>query len=104
MKRFTGIVVRTKNAKTAHVEVRSEWMHPKYLKKRMMSHVFACHDVIGTHVGDEVEIVECRPLSATKYFTVEKVVKAAAVVEVETPKAEVKTVKAKKTTKAVKKA
>ena len=111
MKRLTGIVVRTKNAKTAHVEVRTEWMHPKYLKKTMRSNVFACHDVIGVHVGDEVTVVECKPISATKYFTVEKVVKAAPLVEVETPKAEVKTAAkatkakgAKKATKKVKKA
>ncbi len=112
MKRLTGIVLRTKNAKTAHVEVRTEWMHPKYLKKTMRSHVFACHDVIGTHVGDEVEIVECKPLSATKYFTVEKVVKAAPFIEeikveaVEVKK-EAKPTKAKgakKATKTVKKA
>ncbi|MEP7167613.1 MAG: 30S ribosomal protein S17 [Candidatus Woesebacteria bacterium] len=112
MKRLTGIVLRTKNTKTAHVEVKSEWMHPKYLKKRMMSTVFACHDLLGVHVGDEVEIVECKPVSATKHFIVETVIKAAPIIEeVKVEKvAEAKTVKptkakaVKKVTKTAKKA
>lgn len=98
MKKFTGIVVRTKNAKTAHVEVKSEWMHPKYLKKRMVSKIFASHDEIGVHVGDEVEIVETRPISATKFFKVSSVVKPTTRIEVKVEKKVVKksTVKAKK--------
>ena len=91
MKRFTGIVVRTNNSKTAHVEVKSDWMHPKYKKKRTISHVFACNDTFGTKVGDEVEIVETRPISATKYFSVQSIVKAQAVIAI--PK---KTLKTKK--------
>lgn len=102
MKRLTGLVLRTKNTKTAHVEVRTEWMHPKYLKKRMMSHVFACHDLLGVHTGDEVEIVECRPMSATKYFIIEKVIKAAPIVEDE-KKPVAQTAAKKKTVKKAKK-
>lgn len=79
MKQLTGKVVRTNNAKTAHVEVKSEWMHPKYLKKSTISRVFACHDTLGVHAGDVVEIVETRQMSATKYFKVVAVVKSQAV-------------------------
>lgn len=95
MKRLTGIVVKTNNSKTAHVEVKNDWMHPKYLKKKTVSHVFACHDEIGTHVGDQVEIVETRPLSATKYFKVDTVVKAATLIEKAVVKKVVKTSKKK---------
>lgn len=82
MKTFVGLVVRTKNVKTAHVEINTEWMHPKYLKKVKQSKVFACQDDFGVKVGDEVEIAECKRLSATKYFTITKVTKAKAVHEV----------------------
>ncbi len=95
MKTFVGLVVRTKNAKTAHVEIHTEWMHPKYLKKVKQTTVFACQDNLGVHVGDEVEIVECKPVSATKHFSVAKVTKAKVIHEVKTDavKAEVKKVK-----------
>ena len=75
MKRFTGTVVKTNNLKTAHVQIRTEWLHPKYLKKVHRSNVFACHDVVGANVGDIVEIIECKPMSATKFFTVDTIVK-----------------------------
>lgn len=77
MKRFSGKVVRAKTEKTAHVSVIMEWMHPKYLKKKRFSRIFACHDETGVHEGDEVEIVECKSMSATKHFRIESVVKAA---------------------------
>ena len=95
MKQFAGKVIRTNNAKTAHVEVKSEWMHPKYLKKKTISHVFACHDLLGVHVGDSVEIVETRPMSATKFFRVEKITKTGTLVE-EKPRTVRKSVKVKK--------
>ncbi len=68
-----------------HTKVSLAWMHPKYLKKVRISKTFACQDEIGTKVGDEVVISECRPLSATKHFRVEEVVKAGTLV-VETKK------------------
>lgn len=103
MKTFVGLVVRTKNAKTAHVEINTEWMHPKYLKKVKQSKVFACQDNFGVKVGDEVEIAECKRLSATKYFTITRVTKEKFVheVKVEAVKPEVKV--EKKATKSVKK-
>lgn len=102
MKTFVGLVVRTKNAKTAHVEINTEWMHPKYLKKVKQSKVFACQDNVGVKVGDEVEITECKRMSATKYFTVSKITKAKAIHEVKIE--EKSTQESEKATKQVKKA
>lgn len=102
MKRFTGIVAKKNNDKTAHVEIKSEWMHPKYLKKKTISRLFACHDLLDTRVGDQVEIVETRPISKTKFFRVDLITKA-----VSREEGEVKKVKAKarkSTKKASKKA
>jgi small subunit ribosomal protein S17 len=68
MKHFSGTVKKVNNTKTAHVEIVTEWMHPKYLKKRRFSKIFACHSEEVLSIGDEVMIVECKPLSATKFF------------------------------------
>lgn len=75
MKRFTGIVVRASTAKTVFVEVAQEWVHPKYQKKMNLKRVFPTHDEVGVSVGDQVVISECKPMSATKFFKVEEVVK-----------------------------
>lgn len=97
MKKFNGTVIRATTPKTAYVSVVSEWMHPKYLKKKKVSKTFAVHDEVGVHVGDEVSIVECRPLSATKYFRVEAVTKKATeLAEVKPKKTEKKSSKKKK--------
>ncbi len=75
MKHFSGTVKKVNNTKTAHVEIVTEWMHPKYLKKRRFSKIFACHSEEVLSIGDEVMIVECKPLSATKFFRVDHIVK-----------------------------
>jgi len=69
MKTFVGTVVRSQ-PKTAYVEVESYWMHPIYRKKKKVTTVFACHDEVGVKQGDEVTIVETRPLSASKRFQI----------------------------------
>jgi ribosomal protein S17 len=100
MKRFAGTVVKTNNSKTAHVEIKSEWMHPKYLKKKTISRLFACHDLLDTRVGDQVEIVETRQYSATKFFRVDSITKAVAREEGEVKKVKVaKSASAKKASK-----
>lgn len=82
MKRLTGIVAKVGNAKTAYVTVTSQWMHPKYQKKTKVTTRFACHDEVGVGLGDEVVVVECRPMSATKYFKVESIVKKGSLIQV----------------------
>ncbi len=81
MKKFIGSVVRVNGSKTAHVQVQSEWMHPKYGKKITVSRVFACHDAVGCGVGQTVTIRETRPMSATKFFAVENILTKSGVVE-----------------------
>lgn len=75
MKVFTGRVVRKTNEKTAFVEVDSVWMHPIYRKAKKITTVFPSHDEVGVKVGNEVSIVECRPMSKTKRFKVLEVIK-----------------------------
>ena len=73
-----GIVTRDKMAKTRRVEVERLVRHPKYgkfVKRRTVCYV---HDEKNeSHLGDTVEIIESRPLSKTKRWSLVKIVKKA---------------------------
>jgi small subunit ribosomal protein S17 len=75
----TGVVVSDKMDKTVVVEVTRTVMHPVYKKYVRRRKRFMAHDEENKcHVGDEVMIVETRPLSRHKNWRVRKVVKEAA--------------------------
>ncbi|HXN45559.1 MAG TPA: 30S ribosomal protein S17 [Bryobacteraceae bacterium] len=79
-----GEVVSTSMQKTIVVVVSRRVPHRLY--KKIISHrkKFYAHDEAGTaRVGDVVRIVECRPLSKTKRWTLSEVVRRAALVGVE---------------------
>jgi small subunit ribosomal protein S17 len=62
-----GVVVRDKGAKTITVETTRRFQHPVYGKMVRKSQRIAAHDELNqAHVGDTVEIIECRPMSRTK--------------------------------------
>lgn len=72
---LTGVVVSDKCLKTITVLVRTDKKHALYNKKVLYTKKFLAHDENGeAHVGDTVEIMETRPLSATKHFRLVKVV------------------------------
>jgi small subunit ribosomal protein S17 len=71
MRTLTGTVVSDKMTKTVVVEVRRLKMHPKYLKRYIVTSRYVAHDADRAyHVGDRVTIRESRPLSKTKHWTV----------------------------------
>ena len=77
-----GSVVSTKMAKTIVVEVTRRVQHPLY--RRVVQHrkKFYAHDADGTAAkGDVVCIVESRPLSKLKRWTLAEVIRKAVVVE-----------------------
>ena len=78
MKRtLTGKVVSDKMTKTIVVLVERVKVHPIYKKKYTVSTKFKAHDENGqAKVGDTVEIEESRPLSATKRWSLKKVLTA----------------------------
>ena len=78
MKRtLTGKVVSDKMTKTIVVLVERVKVHPIYKKKYTVSTKFKAHDEKGVaKVGDMVEIEESRPLSATKRWSLKKVLTA----------------------------
>ena len=78
MKRtLIGKVVSTKMEKTIVVLVERTKNHPLYKKKYTVSNKFKAHDEKGTaKMDDMVEIEESRPLSATKRWSLSKVLTA----------------------------
>lgn len=75
VQKFTGKVVSTAPAKTAVVAVDRWRQHPVYKKRLKSTKKYMAHDEEeSTKVGDVVQIMACRPLSARKRFTVTKVV------------------------------
>ena len=93
-----GNVVSDKADKTITVLVERRYMHPVYKKYIKSSDKYTAHDEKNQYVeGDRVSIMECRPLSKRKRWTV--VTADDAKVKVEAPKeAAPKKAEAKKTT------
>jgi len=70
-----GIVVSDKNDKTIVVRVQRQFIHPLYKKTVRKHKKFMAHDENNSaHEGDVVQIMECRPLSARKRWTLHKIV------------------------------
>lgn len=66
-----GEVVSNKTDKTVTVLVERRYMHPVYKKYVKRTDKYAAHDEQNKlNVGDKVQIVECRPISKTKRWTV----------------------------------
>src|SRR5574342_961310 len=74
-RRMTGVVTSNKMTKTVVVEITRVFRHPLYRKVVHASKRVKAHDESGCQVGDEVQIVESRPLSRDKRWVVESVVK-----------------------------
>lgn len=74
-RRLTGFVTSDKMTNTVIVEVTRTYQHPLYKKVVHASSRFMAHDELGAQVGDEVVIVESRPLSRRKRWVVESIVR-----------------------------
>lgn len=74
-RRLTGVVTSNKMMKTVVVEISRTYRHPLYGKVvHTFGHVKA-QDELGCQIGDEVQIVESRPLSRDKRWVVEAILK-----------------------------
>jgi small subunit ribosomal protein S17 len=77
---LTGRVVSDKMDKTVIVAVERTIVHGLYHRYLRRTSRFHAHDEANQcKVGDEVVIVSCRPVSATKRWRVSEVVKRAEV-------------------------
>lgn len=73
-----GRVVSEKMDKTAVVAIESRVRHPLYGRIVRRTRKFKAHDETNDcHVGDLVEIMECRPVSRDKSWRVTRVVERA---------------------------
>jgi len=67
-----GVVVSAKPDKTIIVKVERRFKHPVYKKIVKVSKKYAAHDPYnGYKEGDQVRIVESKPISKTKSWVVE---------------------------------
>lgn len=74
-----GLVTSNKMEQTATVQVERRIKHPIYGKYMRRSKKYHVHDEMNElNIGDTVQIKECRPLSKTKSWTLDKVLTSAA--------------------------
>lgn len=77
-RKLVGTVKSDAQDKTIVVIVRTRKTHPLYRKQYTISKNFQAHDENNeAHVGDTVEIVETRPISRSKRFTLSRVIETA---------------------------
>ena len=77
-KYFTGTVVSDKMDKTIVVEVSTYKNHPTYGKRVRYSKKYKAHDENNEcGIGDTVRIIESRPISGGKRWTLESIVEKA---------------------------
>jgi small subunit ribosomal protein S17 len=75
---YHGRVVSDKMDKTVVVAVENLVRHPLYGRTMRRTTRFKAHDEANdAHIGDTVEITECRPLSKDKRFRVSRIVERA---------------------------
>jgi len=76
--RRIGIVESDKRNKTRKVVIAYAGKHAKYGKTMRKRTVLQVHDEKNeSHLGDRVEVAECRPLSKTKSWVLVRVVERA---------------------------
>lgn len=76
-KTFIGIVSSDKNDKTITVVVETSKWHPMYHKSFKSTKKYHAHDETNqAKIGDKVEIISTRPLSALKRFRLLKIIES----------------------------
>ena len=74
----TGVVSSDKMNKTVVVTIKNLVRHPMYGRILKQDKKFKAHDETNdAHIGDTVEIMECRPLSKDKCWRVIRVIERA---------------------------
>jgi len=87
-RRMTGVVTSNKMDKSVLVEITRTYRHPLYMKVVHSKKKVMAHDELDCEIGDQVRIVESRPISKRKHWVVEEIIHreiAAGEVELEEP-------------------
>ena len=72
-RRLIGVVTRIKSEKTVTVRIDRSSRHPLYGKVLRTNKNYLAHDELGCHIGDEVKMIESRPISKRKRWVVEEI-------------------------------
>lgn len=82
-RRIEGVVTRAKAQKTVMVTVEKTDRHPLYGKVIRSRKKYMVHDELGCQLGDQVRMVESRPISKNKRWVVEEILRRKSEIEVE---------------------
>ena len=74
-RRITGTILSNKMQKTVSVELTRKYRHPLYQKVITSKKTVKAHDELECQIGDEVVIVESKPMSKTKRWVVQEIIK-----------------------------
>lgn len=72
-RRLTGVVTSNKMDKSVLVVITRTYRHPLYKKVVHSKRKVMAHDELGCEIGDQVKIVESRPISKNKHWVVEEI-------------------------------
>jgi small subunit ribosomal protein S17 len=72
-RRLTGVVTSNKMDKSVLVVITRSYRHPLYKKVVHSKKKVMAHDELGCEIGDQVKIVESRPISKRKHWVVEEI-------------------------------
>lgn len=76
-RRITGVVTSNKMDKTVSVRINRRFRHRLYKKVIDRHNTVKAHDELGCEIGDQVLIVESKPISKTKRWVVEEIMRKA---------------------------
>jgi len=74
-RRMTGVVTSNKMDKTVSVRITRRFRHRLYKKVIDRHNSIKAHDELGCDIGDQVMVVESKPISKTKRWVVEEIVR-----------------------------
>ena len=74
-RRMTGVVTSNKMEKTVSVRIARRFRHRLYKKVIDRHNSVKAHDELGCEIGDQVMIVESQPISKTKRWVVEEIIR-----------------------------
>ena len=75
-RRITGVVTSNKMEKTVSVKITRRSRHRLYKKVIERHNAVKAHDELGCEIGDQVLIVESKPISKTKRWVVEEIIRS----------------------------
>lgn len=79
-----GVVTSNKMQKTVVVQIQRTYQHRLYKKTVKSYNKVMAHDELGCDIGDQVMLIESRPLSANKHWVVQEILRRTKGVEADT--------------------